>query len=225
MERPLQDPDAGNPYAPPVAGETDWDPQVAEEAQAPVRSSAPRIFGILSIIFASLTAVGSLTGGCLGYLGKNMPQMHTVMSQGTQEPEKTAKAYHEFYRSTFGASVTSSVVYFVMSLALLVVGFGQLRFRRWARSLTLAWGWAALVALAVVVTVTMLVVEPASTRMMESLKETAPTGSLDAHFYSTMGSFTGGWFSVIMTVVSYAPYPILLLYIFSKPRIKAAMDR
>lgn len=214
-----------NPYAPPAAGEVAWDHADQPEPEAPVRSVAPRILGVLSIVFAAMTLFGTLTGSCFNYVGRNTPELGTIMGQGMTDPEAAAAAYNAFYQNTYGASMVSGALLGVMSVALLVLGFGQLRFRRWARRWSVIWGWAALGALAVMLAVSFLVVHPESERMAEAMSKAAPTGSLNHHFYSTVAPLISGWLTAAMTVGSYAPYPILLIKLFSKQRVKESMDK
>jgi len=171
-----------------------------------------------------MTLFGTLTGGCFNYVGRNTPELGKIMGQGMTDPDAAATAYNAFYQNTFGASMVSAGILGGMSLALLVIGFGQLRFRRWARRWSVIWGWAALGSLVVMLALTFLIVHPASERMAEAMSKAAPTGSLNHHFYATVAPLISGWLTAAMTIASYAPYPILLIKIFSGPRVKASMD-
>jgi hypothetical protein len=215
----------GNPYAPPVAGEVAWDPKDQPDLEAPIRTVAPKIFGVLSLVFAAMTIFGTLTGSCFNYVGKNTPELGKMMGQGMTDPKSAAEAYNAFYQNTFGASMASAGILAAMSVVLLVVGFGQLRYRRWARLMSVVWGWSALGALAAMIALSIFVVHPESERMAEAMAKAAPTGSMNHHFYSTLAPLISGWLSVVMTLGSYAPFPILMIKIFSKPKIIASMDQ
>jgi hypothetical protein len=111
----------------------------------------------------------------------------------------------------------------VMSIWLLVIGVGQLRYRRWACRHAVLWGWSSFAALAAVVAISFLMVGPAYQRFFEAQAQARaplPAGAQSG----LMSLIYGGSFGVSY-LVGLAPYPILTLLFFSKARIRRAMSR
>jgi hypothetical protein len=208
-----------------VAGEVAWDPADQPEPTAPVRVVSPRILGILSMVFAGLTIGGTLFGSCTNYALRHIPQLEKMAGEGMEDKEAAVEAYNEFYRSTFGASMASAGIIGGMAVVLLVIGVGQLRFRRWARTWSLIWSWSALAALAVILAINFLILDPASERMSEAMARAAPSGTLNQRYYTSMAPMIGGWVTAAMNIASYAPYPLVLIRFFSRPRVKDAMNK
>jgi hypothetical protein len=84
---------------------------------------------------------------------------------------------------------------------------------------------AALVALGAAVATSFLVSRPATQRLYDALSAAAPPGSVEAQVNAMVGSFMGGSFMGILMLVFYLPYPILLIYYFTRPRLREAMSR
>ncbi|MCC6623121.1 MAG: hypothetical protein IT385_17820 [Deltaproteobacteria bacterium] len=167
------------------------------------RPSAPKVLGILSIIFGSLLVLLTLfalltTDSMLNKLFEGFP----------------GKGFKE-YMDELGPWMTIwSVITLVMAGSLLAIGIGQLRYRRWARASSIVWALAALVFVAGQVAFHFLVTAPALERLLGALAK------------SEIASMIGGLgsSSIITTVVLYSPYPIITLVLMRKPEVVEAMN-
>ena len=186
-----------DPFARPVAGT-----QV---------TSVPKVFGVLSIVFAAITLLSGLMwttmGGLpwlIGGFAKNDPKADEILG-----PMKTI----------YGGIGAIGLVLVVMSAFLIAIGVGQLKYRRWARSWSVWWGELALLGVVGMIAISLLAIGPGYREMM-----TAAT-SLPGHAPTDMGmlsSVFGGMFSG-MFVLFYAPYPILLVAFFTREKVRDAM--
>jgi len=111
-----------------------------------------------------------------------------------------------------------------MSAALLIIGIGQLKYRGWARSLSVYWGILALLSLAASVLISLLVVRPANQALFQELSQAAGSGSVDSAVNSMLGSFASSPLMILGSLIFYAPYPIILVLYFSRARMRAAME-
>lgn len=174
---------------------------------------APRTFGILSIVFASLVLVGSL----FGLIGLVVP----VLIAHAPPPHRPEDAHAMAFlsRMYLGVGIISAVLS-VMSAALLALGIGQLRYRAWAAVWSVRW---SIVALGAVVVIAVLCVGTFGRSLGEAMQmgpgAAQPIPSAAA---GQMGTVFGAVYAV-MAVFFYAPYPILLLVFFSRARVRAAM--
>ena len=109
----------------------------------------------------------------------------------------------------------------IMSGLLLAIGIGQLRYRRWAASWSVYWCWAAFASIAAMVAISFLWIGPAYQDLLAAMTKNAPTGSMPG-MSSSMGSIFGGT-TGFLTVLFYAPYPIIMLVYFGKERVRSAM--
>jgi hypothetical protein len=110
-----------------------------------------------------------------------------------------------------------SAILTVMSALLIALGIGQLRQRAWAAVWSVRWGVVALGAVVVMAMVT-------ATTFGHAIGDVATLGSgvTDASAARTAGTMFGAVYAA-MIVFFYAPYPILLIVFFSRPRVRAAM--
>lgn len=213
---------ADNPYAPPV--DPGRGPGDAGAALPPgYRSPAPRVFGILSLVFAGMTVISLVFGGAMQLVGRHSEAYRSLMTRGLPNQDDKKQAYEDYHAATHGSAMASIAVYGVMSVLLAFVGLGQVRYRRWARRWTNVWAVAALAVLVGMLVMNQLLVVPATEQFFEAMKEASPTGSLEARMNQWMRSVFGGGFSVATTLVSYAPYPALLLYVFNRRAVKASL--
>ena len=174
-------------------------------------TTAPRTFGILSIVFASLVLVGSL----FGVLGLLVPLLVSHAPPPTRPEEAQAlKLVSTMY---LGIGAVSAILT-VMSSFLIALGIGQLRYRKWAAIWSPRWGIVALGAL-VIMAILM------TTTMRSSFGGILAAGGNDAAMTGPgrqVGTALGAVYAGMM-VVFYAPYPILLIAYFSRERVRAAM--
>jgi hypothetical protein len=212
--------DLRSPYAPPTADLSQSLPVLAPQHE---RSAAPKVFGILSIIFASITLLSSTLGLLLTAASSALKNMGNMAPDGDKAAEVAAMVGP--MAKVYQGIGLLSLIMFVMSVLLLAIGIGQLRYRAWAQRWSVYWGVAGLACVALMVAISMLVVSPAYTEMFDALSRLKPQGDGQAAMpgsMSSFGSIFGGTFAV-MTVVLYAPYPALMLLFFTRDQVRASM--
>lgn len=193
-----------NPYAPP-SEEGGGTRSIAPTAETVI----PRVFGILSVIFSSITLVVVLFGMLIGFAAyrfktraHNAPAEARASSADLQRAEraeagqrpgaKKARARPTRLQDAAGGTVAGA--WLLGPPLLLIIGIGQLRYRRWARLFTLL--WSGLMILAMVAFVVL----------------GAAGGS------ATDDLIASAVFAIISSV-----YPMLMLIFFSRPNVAAAM--
>ena len=189
------------------------------------RRSGPKVFGVLSIVFASLTILSSLVGGCSLSMsrGGKMAAFSAFSAAPLGGASGVAEAYQRYYDSTFIASAAQLALLGSLSILLLFVGIGQLRYRRWAWVGTLAWGAAALAVIAVMQLLSHLVFRPAAAQLVADLMRGLPPGSPQAVMMGWMSSFMGGGATSWIMLIVYLPYPLLQLLYFGRGSIRQVM--
>jgi hypothetical protein len=190
-----------NPHPPPMGYGQGY-------GQVPPRPpGAPKTFGVLSIVFGSLVVVSSLFG--LASSGKPMfmpPNMHG---------SDMLRAFKEFHDATRWVTLIQALMMGGMSIALIIIGTGQLKYRRWAAGASVKWAIAGFVVLAIQFVLNIAIVSPATTKLMEAMADNMPIGT---------GGFSGMMkVSMFAGLALYAVYPILLIVNFRKPDVVAAM--
>jgi hypothetical protein len=128
-----------NPYAPPGRPENPYSPPGMPQAYAPIPaaylpSRAPRVMGILSIVFGAVTALGCgiiALGALINYFEARQGGL----------PGRTAS--HDM-DGTLGLNLALIAL---LGVVLIFVGVGQLGFKRWAVIASRAWALLALIAL------------------------------------------------------------------------------
>ena len=202
-----------DPFAPPSS-----DMSGGPESLPPARpTGAPKVFGILSIVFASIMLLYSflkmLGGGMAGMMGSIRPPADDPQFA---QFESMFQGMARMYR----AMAWEGTMVAILSGLLIAIGVGQLRYRAWARRWTVYWSFAALAAVVVMIAIAMLVIGPAYSQMMDQMARMGP--ARETAMFSGFGSMFGRT-SAVVTVVFYAPYPILLAIFFSRPNIRAVM--
>jgi hypothetical protein len=175
-------------------------------APLPQRPGGPKVLGVLSIIFGSLITLSSLVGILFA---------DAFRPKGIFVGEHVERAFADFYAATHTVSMLQGAVFLILSIALIVIGTGQLGYKAWARRASVTWSVIAFVVLAGAFFVYLLVTGPATARMMDTMRQ-------DMGGVPNMGGFIGGAASVLM-LVFYAPYPIILLVSATRPATIAAM--
>ncbi len=170
------------------------------------KSSTPRTLGTLSIIFGSIVTALSLFS-VIG--GKQLGAMMQTQP-GQQE------AFAEYMNEIATVSTLQNVVMLGMSIALIYLGIGQRKYMRWAASASVKWGVVALIYLLVILVVQAVVVLPAMERFMDAISQ----GHMKA---LPMGGIMK--VSLFLGLAFYAPFPIILIAAFRKPRNLDAMDQ
>jgi len=190
-------------------------------------SGAPKVFGILSIIFGSflllsglLTSIFIIVGPALGALGGVIPEDAPNREMGLELISVVGTVY-----TAYGIQ---GLILAVMSGMLLAIGIGQIRYRRWAVQASVYWGIAGLVAVVGMVVMFWLVLGPAFERVFQVAAEAEAETRAQAEALAGFGRFFStviGGSSGIGALIFYSPYPILLIVFFRKPKVRAAMSR
>jgi len=214
--------DLRSPYQAPTA-DLSQPPAPLPALQPHERSPAPKVFGVLSIVFASLV----LLFAAIGLLGSAATRAVGAMGDAaaSADPAKAAEvaAMVQPMAKVYGGIGYQSLILFVMSAALLAIGIGQLRYRAWARRWSVYWGVAGLVCVGLMVAISLLIISPAYAEMFEAMARVKAQGSAEAApAMSGMSAVFGGTFAVIC-VILYAPYPGLMLLFFTRERVRASM--
>lgn len=173
-------------------------------------SPVPRTLGTLSLVFASLSIAGSV----IGLLSAGLM---SSLSQGSGlSDSRMGDAMARYMEAIRPITTVNTLIFVILSAALLFIGIGQRNHRAWARVWSIRWGIAALVALAVVLTLHFTFVSPA---LAEYARDLAGGG--------TNMPMTGA-FAQVTSLVSFAlyvPFPIILIVSYRKPHIAASMTR
>lgn len=212
--------DPQNPYAPPGTAATEWAPAAPSEAHV-APSSAPKVFGILSIIFASIVLLFGLIQSCSGLAAPVMTKVGQIAPAGDSKAREL-QSMMSLMATVYTAIGIQGLALTIMSALLLAIGVGQLRYREWAGRWSVYWAGLALVVLAGMVALSFLLIGPAYQKMFETAARAAPSGALPSSMGSSLGSLFGGTFGGMM-IFFYAPYPILMLIFFTRDRVRATM--
>jgi hypothetical protein len=216
-------PDLRSPYSPPNA---DVSSPAAELPRLPPhqRSGAPKVFGVLSIVFASVTLLFS----GLGVFGLAASSMFGNMGSMVPDAEKAAEvsAVMGPMAKVYQGIGLQSAILFVMSALLLAIGIGQLRYRAWAGRWSVYWGAAGLACVVLLVVISLLIISPGYGEMFEAMSRMKPQGDGQAALpaMSGLSSVFGGTFAVL-SVIFYAPYPAMMLLFFTREHVRASMTR
>lgn len=196
-----------NPYAPPAETGARSDPSPPPGGETVI----PRVFGVLSIVFSSVVIFILALGIVVGFIAHRMkskapdqvsapakgPVKIVAEVQGNAPAQaKTAKRVSAARPLQEAAGVVIGVAWLLGTPLLLLIGVGQLRYKRWARFASLAWSGAVLLALTAVVALVAL----------SSAKQDELIALLFLNVFSSA-------------------YPMLLLIFFTRPRVALAMVR
>jgi hypothetical protein len=175
-------------------------------------SKAPKILGILSIIFGGLVAAWSPLSFFLKSMMKGLTQMASTMphAPGMRDPMIDLQAAEAVVDAMYGYAVAVAIMYFVMSMTLVVAGAGLLKRKTWGRKLAI--GWAAL---ALVIIVAQLVSHFA---YVAPLQDSVRQAFYAAHHALPPPGDPGkmGQIMVVPGLLFYAVYPVVLLLILCR---------
>jgi hypothetical protein len=181
----------------------------------------PVVLGIVSMALGGLASFGGLMGivaqplarawmGLLGDLMSRAPHR-----PGQPDPAESMRRTTEAMEGIRDYQIAVSATLVVLSLAVVVIGFGLYRRKRWARPAAIAWGVLALCYVALMTWFQAAVVQPQIQQAMHaSLHGDSPV-ILDA---------VGRAQSVISVVTSvgfYAPFPVIVLLLMGRRSAKA----
>jgi len=176
----------------------------------------PKTFGVLSIVFSSLTLLWGLMSSFMVIIPWALDSVEKMASTKPAEAAILAPM-----KAVYGGMGAIGLILTVMSGVLLAVGIGQLRYRRWARAATVWWAQAALLAIVGMIAISLMVIGPGYRDLFAATARGAAEGA-PAPDMGAFASIFGGSFSVLF-VFFYAPYPILLLAFFTRERVREAM--
>jgi hypothetical protein len=182
----------------------------------------PTTLGVLSMVFGSLVALYSLVGLAFSTLGASFMNDLAAQSQtlsvraGQPDPRVMFGHMQELNKqlAPYNDGLTLAKVLF--SVALIVIGYGLYKGRRWGRSGALAWGALAFVELAAEAIVRLGYIQPRVEAVMKEVLASSPNPAM-AGMMSTIGAT-----STVLGVLFYAPFPLVLLVLCG--RRSAAAD-
>jgi hypothetical protein len=206
-----------SPYQPPVA-DLFQSAEALPKLEAHERSAAPKVFGVLSIIFASIVLLFSAFGMLAAAATGAAERVGTLSADADKAADLNA-IMHPMAKIYQGFGIQSMIL-FVMSALLLAIGIGQVRYRAWACRWSVYWGGAGLVCVAAMVAISLLIISPAYAELFDSAARVKHGADLQQ--LGGMGAWLGGTFAVIC-VFLYAPYPAMMLLFFTRERVRASM--
>ena len=213
--------DPPSPYQSPTA---DLSQPVAPLQELPPhqRSGAPKVFGVLSIIFSSVVLLGS----ALGLLGTLASSALAGAGNMVPDADKAAElnAMLAPMARVYQGLGLESLILFLMSVLLLAIGIGQLRYRAWARRWSVYWAVAGLACVVLLVVISMVIVSPAYADLLDALSRIKPPNGEQMPQLGALSGMVAGVFAVIAFIL-YTPYPALMLLFFTREHVRASMTR
>ena len=168
------------------------------------RHPAPKVLGILSLVFGGIVVLLTLVGLTLSGAGAL-----------DQLPGSQRTSIDQYLSAIEPAATILMVAMIAMSVGLMVIGIGQLGYKRWARQAAIIWSFLGFLVVAGLVLHHYMSVVPAFTVFLDSLGDFAEMRQM------LEGSTSAGG---ILSVVMYLPYPIVQLVLMRKPAVVAAMS-
>ncbi|MGH2687624.1 MAG: hypothetical protein ACRDKW_02285 [Actinomycetota bacterium] len=171
---------------------------------------APKVLGILSIVFGGIVALFTL----FNVVGGASPDLGSMGDMGGFDSTVIVEAEQQFVEDTRMTSLVSGLLNLVMATSLIFIGIGQFKYKKWAAPASVKWGIVALLVLAVDAVIQFTVTLPAMEDLFARLMAAEPDlpdlrGILKA--------------ASVVPLLLNLPYPIILIAIFRKPRVVAAM--
>lgn len=180
------------------------------------------MFGVLSIIFSSVVLLGS----ALGLLGTLASSALAGAGNMVPDADKAAElnAMLAPMARVYQGLGLESLILFLMSVLLLAIGIGQLRYRAWARRWSVYWAVAGLACVVLLVVISMVIVSPAYADLLDALSRIKPPNGEQMPQLGALSGMVGGVFAVI-AIILYTPYPALMLLFFTREHVRASMTR
>lgn len=175
----------------------------------------PVVLGVLSIIFGSLTALYSAFGLLSQrYVRDFSSQLLAVGPHrpGAPDPTEMMRRLTEVQEQLAPVMYTLSGGMVVLSLILIAVGLGLYRRQPWSRPASVMWAISGLAFIPVHIYLQVAIVQP---RMMEVLRATSASSGLPSGMMDSMAGVQKG-LAVIVSIVMYAPFPVILLALMGR---------
>jgi len=174
------------------------------------------LFGCLGLLFAATFVLFTMTemGEVLVQINQTNPGRIKGMSAPEIQDALAQKVPHYATFTNIGATWDALV-----SVALVLSGWGLLKMRSWGRTLAILYGFAQIVAKIVSTAYAFLFVQPALAELMQRALDEAPLGFQRAVVEWTLGFMSAA--SIAAAVV--APmYPVLVLVAMFLPSVRKA---
>jgi hypothetical protein len=171
----------------------------------------PTTLGVLSMVFGSLCLLYSLVGLAFATLGASFmsslaAQAKTMPARaGQPDPSLMFNRLQELTKELAPYNDALLLGKIVFSAALIVIGYGLYKRRRWGRSGALAWSGLGLLYLAAEAIVRTGFIQPRVEAVMKEMMANAPNLG-GAGMMPAIGATT-----TVLAVLFYAPYPLVLL--------------
>jgi len=187
------------------------------------RAKSPKVFGILSIIFASITLLFSFFSMLGSLAGSNMRDIIATSSDLGAVNAELGREIADAIGGVYTTGTITSTIFVVFSALLLAIGIGQVGYRRWAASWSVLWGWGALLSLVVITVLFVTAFGSSYDRLLHAAGEYANDPQVRQLMQGEDLGPIAGLGGAIFMLFFFAPYPILLLAFFTKPRVKDSM--
>jgi hypothetical protein len=163
------------------------------------------LIGAASAVGLLFSGLGSSFFGNLGALAKTAPHQ-----PGQPDPTvvfgRMATLMKEL--APYTNAITAGKL--LLSIALIVIGYGLYTRVRWSRSGAIAWSVLALLFLAVELVLRIGIIQPRTNEVMKEILTTTPNAAAGAAMMQAIGS-RQSVITVIVNVILFAPFPIVLL--------------
>lgn len=176
----------------------------------------PVTLGVLAMVFGGLVGVASAVGllfsglgssffGNLGALAKTAPRQ-----PGQPDPTVVFGQMATLMKELAPYTNALTAGKLLLSIALVVIGYGLYKRLRWGRSGAIGWSALALIFLAVELVVRIGIIQPRTNEVMKQILATTPNAAAGAAVMQAIGS-SQSVLTVVVNLVLYAPFPIVLL--------------
>ena len=156
----------------------------------------------IGIVLGSLGMLCKPAGALVNLMVK-MPQPNPVMDLFRNDP--TLRAFALF------SGLTGTLI----SVLLLISSLGSLALKQWGRTGMLGYAALAILMTAVEQTVGAVLVAPEVERAMRQSGMPQPPGM----------AWMSGWFGMVLVLIFKLWFPLLILYYYTRPHVKAAFER
>lgn len=175
----------------------------------------PVTLGVLSMVFGSLVAVangfrllfsslGASFFGNLGRLAASAPRR-----PGEPDPSVLVERMTAVMKELAPYTNAITAGKLLLSIALIVIGYGLYKRLRWSRSASLAWSALALLFLAAELLITVGIIQPRTMAVMKEVMASSGDAAGTAMMRALGGSQTA--ITVGVNLLLFAPFPLVLL--------------